>query len=173
MADCHPARRLKAQGLCSGCYKKQREPLLPRAAYHPEKARFTRDGLCERCAERRRYTNKEALSQRRAWRFQNYLKEYGLSVANYLTLLQLQGGRCAICQRLPEEQKTKTRLVVDHDHQTGIVRGLLCDPCNRALGLLGDRPERVEAACGYLNGWRHWKEFTAKDDYGQVGKGCD
>jgi len=59
-------------------------------------------------------------------------QRYRLSAADYYALLELQEGRCAICQthvdRLPR------RLDVDHDHKTGVVRGLLCHPCNVGLG---------------------------------------
>jgi hypothetical protein len=149
-ATCHPERRLKARGLCSGCYVKDREPFLPRASCCPDRARFTKDGLCQRCAERRRYTDEQTLTQRRLWRFRNYLKEYGLTVEDYFVLLKQQNGRCATCGQLPEKQASKSRLVVDHDHETGYVRGLLCDTCNRALGMLGDDLQRLMTACEYL-----------------------
>lgn len=54
---------------------------------------------------------------------------YGLTTAQYDQMLDRQDGRCAICRRQP---RTK-RLAVDHDHETGHVRGLLCDRCNRGL----------------------------------------
>ncbi len=60
-----------------------------------------------------------------------------------------QRWRCAICVRPP--YPAGSRLVVDHDHGTGHVRALLCSPCNAALGLMGDRPERLEAAARYLS----------------------
>lgn len=64
-----------------------------------------------------------------------------------------QGGVCAICKR-PETHhdpsgRTK-RLAVDHDHQTGLVRGLLCHGCNAALGLMADDPARLEEAARYI-----------------------
>jgi hypothetical protein len=59
-----------------------------------------------------------------------------------------QCGRCAICGREPNARRP--RLVVDHCHRTGRNRGLLCDRCNRAIGLLGETVETLEAAVGYL-----------------------
>jgi len=57
-------------------------------------------------------------------------------------LVEKQEGKCAICGR-PWE-------VVDHDHATGIVRGLLCQRCNKGIGALGDTSERLSAALDYL-----------------------
>jgi|SRR6185369_16485045 len=59
------------------------------------------------------------------------LKRYGLSLEDYKALLVKQGLRCLICKNL-----TGSNLCVDHNHRTGKVRGLLCGPCNMALGLL-------------------------------------
>ena len=57
------------------------------------------------------------------------------------------GLRCSICLSPPKEGR---RLHVDHDHNTGRVRGLLCGPCNRAIGLFRDKPEVMTAAAAYL-----------------------
>ena len=92
----------------------------------------------------------------RAWyaahreHYKNYrLKEkFGLSRLEYDTLLQMQGGVCAICSR-PESRKTHS-LAVDHNHQTGKVRGLLCSCCNRLVGRLED--PKGQAALQYLEG---------------------
>ncbi len=72
--------------------------------------------------------------------------EYGMTRAAFEAMLEAQGGRCAICQQTP------SKVVVDHDHRTGRVRGLLCGPCNRALGHLQDQPGRCLAAAEYLRG---------------------
>lgn len=69
---------------------------------------------------------------------------YGITEAQFLAMLDAQDNRCAIC---------KTELawpVVDHDHQTGRVRGVLCNPCNRGLGQFGDDVSRLESAAAYL-----------------------
>lgn len=73
-------------------------------------------------------------------------KQYGITLDEYATLLASQGGACAICRR----QETGKRLAVDHDHTTGVVRGLLCQKCNTALGLLGDDIHLIDAAWTYL-----------------------
>lgn len=66
-------------------------------------------------------------------------------------MLEAQGGVCAICKG-PETKPNAKYLAVDHDHATGAVRGLLCNNCNRAIGLLGDDAERLIAGADYLRG---------------------
>ena len=62
-------------------------------------------------------------------------------------MLEQQDGKCAICKS--EDSKGK-RFSVDHNHKTGEVRGLLCNPCNVAIGLLKDSPEVIDSAKEYL-----------------------
>jgi len=57
---------------------------------------------------------------------------FGINEKDYNLILKKQKGRCAICKKLPLNQ----RLDIDHNHTTGIIRGLLCRGCNRFLGLL-------------------------------------
>lgn len=83
----------------------------------------------------------------RKYRRQARLRGFSLSVEGYDALLESQRGGCAICG---ETCKTGRRLAVDHDHETGVVRGLLCANCNVALGNLGDSVERLAAAIVYL-----------------------
>ena len=71
--------------------------------------------------------------------------KYGMSAADYDRMNDAQGGRCAICGDKPER-----RLVVDHCHATGAVRGLLCGGCNSALGMVKDRSFALAAAARYL-----------------------
>ena len=63
-------------------------------------------------------------------------KLYGLLPADYDRLLEKQGGVCALCGRGPKPGGRNRRLCVDHCHKTRRVRGLLCVPCNLALGIL-------------------------------------
>lgn len=79
------------------------------------------------------------------------LRMYGLTEADYSQMLEAQGGRCAICGTTQGRRKSGDHpLYVDHDHSTGAVRGLLCQPCNSALGMLEDDPERLRRAISYL-----------------------
>lgn len=73
---------------------------------------------------------------------------YGIDSAFYWALYELQGGRCFICRRATGRSK---RLAVDHNHETGEVRGLLCKLCNRdVLGHLRDDIEAFRRAIAYL-----------------------
>jgi hypothetical protein len=76
-------------------------------------------------------------------------KKYGLSLAQYRNLEHDQDGVCKVCKTKP-----KGRLVVDHDHATGSVRGLLCSQCNTGLGMFRDSPDLLAAAAGYLTSQR-------------------
>jgi hypothetical protein len=76
------------------------------------------------------------------------LRRYGLTVEEYKVLLAAQEGICAICGGPPTGMGKSYH--VDHDHETGVVRGLLCSNCNTALGLLGDDPARLAVAINYL-----------------------
>lgn len=73
------------------------------------------------------------------------LKKYGLTVPEFRQMAKEQGGKCKICGTTPTY-----RLCVDHRHDTGKVRGLLCRACNKAIGNLGDTPEGVKKAYDYL-----------------------
>lgn len=72
---------------------------------------------------------------------------YGLGKGEYAQLYTFQGGLCALCRRATGASR---RLSVDHDHQSGDVRGLLCRPCNTLLGHARDKIEFFERCKAYL-----------------------
>jgi len=112
------------------------------------------------CKECRRIESKEWYSQNiekkrelsRAYRHikkdQDLRKQYGISLEQYNQMLEEQKGACKICS-VPSEQLSRA-LCVDHCHATGKIRGLLCDTCNRSLGLLKDNVSVLRAAVKYL-----------------------
>jgi hypothetical protein len=63
------------------------------------------------------------------------IRMYGIDVPDYERILEEQGGGCYICGKKPTDRRA---LDIDHDHNTGKVRGLLCSKHNRAIGLMGD-----------------------------------
>lgn len=71
------------------------------------------------------------------------MTRYGLTRPAVDAMIERQAGKCALC-------RTKEPTVVDHDHDTGIVRGMLCDGCNTGLGAFGDDPLMVRRALAYL-----------------------
>lgn len=77
------------------------------------------------------------------------MKTYGISLDDYARMLEEQDGHCKICPATPEEQHHNV-LMVDHDHTTGEVRGLLCHHCNAALGHFEDDVDRMLNAIEYL-----------------------
>lgn len=75
------------------------------------------------------------------------VRRYGLSQTAYAAMLNAQGGVCATCLRPPENNRA---LCIDHDHQTGIVRGLLCHECNVAIGNMRDDHKTALSISRYL-----------------------
>lgn len=86
----------------------------------------------------------------------NYLKRnYGIMMDDYDRIYKEQKGLCCICGTegfIMNKDRHKLKLVVDHCHETGKVRGLLCHNCNRALGLLKDNVDYLKIAIKYLEG---------------------
>jgi hypothetical protein len=93
--------------------------------------------------------------QGRAWKkeYQRWYalkRNYGLSREDYLRLMDGQHGACAICSR----RFSRVPIQVDHDHDSGDVRALLCPRCNTLLGLAGDNAALFEKAIRYLTRFR-------------------
>lgn len=78
-------------------------------------------------------------------------KRYGIDSVAYLAMYQAQRGACAICGVVPAEtERRRNILCVDHNHNTGAVRALLCDGCNMGLGSFRDDLEVLRKAVAYL-----------------------
>ncbi len=77
----------------------------------------------------------------------NRLKRYGVTQKQYDKMFNNQNGVCKICNL----SSNKEQLSVDHDHESGFVRGLLCRRCNRILGMVKDEPLLLESMVMYLN----------------------
>jgi hypothetical protein len=145
------------QKICVGCKQEVAHERFDKDHRH-------KDGLTSRCsacisAQRKvRYQeNKEvvkALTKARYWANPKKARDWALSYKYNLTPEQFhrlyisQECKCAICAKhFPEEEK----MAVDHCHDNGNVRGLLCHACNRGMGLLKDNPDILRKAAEYLD----------------------
>lgn len=114
--------------------------------------------FCKRCLndmQREKYAKSGVMRERA--RFAHIRKTYGMTREQYEAMLEDQGGVCAVCGRLPSQVHDWS---IDHDHQTGAVRGILCSTCNSGLGHFKDDPELCELAAAYLRqhqGDKHYK----------------
>lgn len=116
-----------------------------------------------RIADRKHSQKSETKEKKRAYmsrpeikqKFQIYQRahhlrtKYGLTLEDFNSILAAQGFVCAACK---SPFWGSTGPVIDHDHKSGIVRGILCRDCNLAAGILGDDPKRVEQLHAYLQG---------------------
>ena len=73
--------------------------------------------------------------------------KYKMTIEEFDKRLLNQKGLCAICEKLLSDTKY---ICIDHNHETGAVRGILCKPCNSAIGFLKDSPKLLEAAKMYI-----------------------
>jgi hypothetical protein len=151
-ATCHPELPHKCRGLCKQCYQRYYNQVLrplkqSRAKCHPERASQAQ-GLCKQCymsAYSKVYVRRPevvVLKRESQWRS----KGLRFTLKDFNRLFVEQDGKCAVCLT-PTGAKI---LKVDHDHSTGVVRGLLCDYCNRRLLIARNTPEILERAARYL-----------------------
>lgn len=101
----------------------------------------------------RRYKKLKESMSLEDWKLNNRLKSLrsrgckNFSLKDFFKLLEIQENCCAICF---VHFKTREEISVDHDHVTGLVRGLLCHHCNTGIGLLGDNVDNLQTAIDYL-----------------------
>lgn len=148
--------------ICTKCKQSKLEAEFGRRA-------LAKDGLNTYCRQCRSVVDKiyhgdnreKSLSQSQAWRKRNpekakansrrhQLLQYGITVEQFDDMARAQGGVCAICKKPPAGTANHGVLHVDHDHITNKIRGLLCGPCNRAIGLMRDNPDQLVASAYYL-----------------------
>jgi hypothetical protein len=165
LCECGVERTIRASGLLRkrigtkscGCLNTatQRQTHCPRGhEFTPENTISTlRRRTCRTCkaaGDSKHYTdNKEALlAYRREW----HLNSVGWTVEMFEAALKEQGGKCAICPKvLTFDDMCSSRVCADHKHTTPPKpRGLLCNSCNRAIGMLQDNPAILRAAAEYI-----------------------
>jgi len=93
----------------------------------------------------------------------HYMSRYGITVDDYDRMLEEQGGCCAICNTDTPSGR-RGRFSIDHNHETGEVRGLLCQKCNAGLGYFKDSPTILATALKYLLEQGHYGELKSTAD---------
>lgn len=97
---------------------------------------------CKQCIyERQKLWNKNNRSRIKGYKLKT---NYGINLEQYQDLMIKQGNKCAICER------SDGKMVLDHCHKTGVVRGILCFKCNVILGFCNDYVPILEAAIEYI-----------------------
>ena len=139
---------MSAQEKTFVCYRCGKLRLL--SEYKETKSGYV-PAKCLYCVKENRYAQHKVRRQARKQRDplygrKNHLRKYKLTIEDYEALERKQRGRCAVCRRFPRQQY---RMVVDHDHDTGKVRGLLCNRCNIGVAYIED-PNFVDLVRSYL-----------------------
>jgi len=148
-----PSGKLWLSTTCRDC------ELAANRAWHQENKRDRSAWRAEHSDKVKKY-NKVAYSkmtdeQKKLISRRSTLAKYGLTPEDYQVMFDMQDGKCSVCQRTPEGNGvSRHNLVVDHDHDTGQVRALLCDFCNRGLGIFRDDPDLLMHAADYLLTYR-------------------
>lgn len=138
------------KGMCADCYQhdyrikvRSRSVAYSKAwrAANPDKVKADR---------RKRY--KDNPEEYRKIRNSSLKKNFGITLEEYERMNAGQGGLCAICRKKNTDGKNgqDISLCVDHNHDTGKVRALLCGKCNRAVGNIEDSPLIARALVAYL-----------------------
>ena len=143
------------------CRKCKTEKLVSEFSPRPQNVS---DGLCSHCRSCRNETsydwrrgNSEVNRARRKQLYWENPKrqadacrksKFGIKPEQYQQLLDSQNGVCAICR---EKDRSGRALAVDHNHATNHIRGLLCQSCNTAIGLLRDDADLIQRAMDYIN----------------------
>lgn len=146
-ASCHPERRHHAKGWCQSCYRvhsRRHKDNPVRACCHPNRPHRA-GGLCDSCYTAKK--NKKHPERARILTRAATLRVYGLTPEDYDKMYRQQQGLCAICHLPPKEGKP---LHVDHRHQTGVVRQLLCLRCNVGIENFDENIEFLKSAVLYL-----------------------
>jgi Autographiviridae endonuclease VII len=117
---------------------------------------------CIACMNKARDARAEAEPQKyERSSLRTQVKRFGISLEHYEAMLKAQNGKCWICG---EEEPHRARLAIDHCHEEGYVRGLLCMHCNQGLGSFKDDVARLERAITYLNMSRELYNFIHKGE---------
>lgn len=140
---------------CKECKRKYNKEYLGK---NPDKAKKYKENRKEQQKQYRNANKQKRNEYLKEWgknnpekkRAQKYRFRYGIDLQDYEVMLKSQENCCKICGSKETNRKNTEYFAVDHCHETGKVRGLLCYNCNSGLGKFKDNPELLEKAIDYL-----------------------
>lgn len=146
---CHPDKPLQARGLCKNCYDKWLKE------NNPEYCKRQKENTIKWINNNKEYYKKYKenwIAKQDPLYIKQYkrmktLEKYGMNFEEYDNMIKLQKGVCAICKMPPKDGKN---LHIDHDHVTGIVRGLLCFRCNFGLSYFKEDKNIIKNLYEYM-----------------------
>jgi hypothetical protein len=127
-----------------GCSKCHRSEPIVRFAFNP-KAKDRRNSWCTECTGVSGAAWARTPNGRRAKGYSQIKNKYGVSAERFDEMVIAHAGRCGACG-----DQLINKVGIDHDHETGHVRGLLCVNCNWALGHVDDSVKRLRGLISYL-----------------------
>lgn len=132
---------------CIPCARKSQSSSIAKPEVRDKQRRYQRK-WCQKPENRGKQLSYQKTDTGKTVKRRSKLKlKYGLTEAQYNEMLQQQSNVCAVCENEFESSK---HTHVDHCHATGVVRGILCNHCNRALGAVKDNTEILHSLIQYL-----------------------
>jgi predicted nucleic acid-binding Zn-ribbon protein len=138
-------------------HEKVKEALSKWKKENVEKVRKHRNDSQKRCRKHAseyhyKWRKRKGQTETRKQMNRRFIREYGITLEQYEEILTIQGGKCAICGRSePGKSESKQAFFcVDHCHETGKVRGVICRRCNIGIGHLMDSVDLLSKAIFYL-----------------------
>jgi hypothetical protein len=138
---------------CKSCFGEWHKKYEYKRRRNPE----TRAAILEK--DRKYNKSRTSLSLRRS----SIKRKYGISLEEWERIFELQGRKCACCGS--SEPRSEKGWHMDHNHETGNNRGILCHPCNVVLGLVKESSEHLEKLIAYL---RANKSFSMGEKPGTI-----
>lgn len=128
----------------------------PESEFYQRKDRRNSYNTCKGCwveYTTARYDKMRREDRTAYFRNQNMKRKYGITLVEYKKILADQFLCCACCGDSWLDDESSINWPVDHNHETGKVRGIVCPPCNWMLGWARDTVERLESGIKYLQKW--------------------
>ncbi len=152
----HNREKGQHRNLCHNCEKAWIRQ-YHKSSQGKEKGREWVENNKEKIEEYKRLYRQDVVKQERSkvYHRAKWLKDsFNMTVDDYMAMYEKQNGQCAICGS--DQNGSRKNFCIDHDHETGKVRGLLCHNCNVSVGLMKDSPSLLRQAAAYLEGFNQY-----------------